>query len=174
MPTVSPPTILGACLMNANRSHSIGDGLMGGFSYAGSPSSSTGITTRQSWWFWLGLFAFWAASDWPIGPLGAGYLASVHMAQYLIYTIIAAPLFVLASPEWWVRQVLARRRLYRVVAWASRPLYAAIIANVILLATNFGFTYISMQQGFADYGYGYFAAALFSIFWAIRRKSPKS
>jgi cytochrome c oxidase assembly factor CtaG len=99
-------------------------------------TGTIGVTTRQRWWFWLGLFAFWAASDWPVGPLGAGYLASVHMAQYLIYTIIAAPLFVLASPEWWVRQVLARRRLYRVVAWASRPLYAAIIANAILLGTH--------------------------------------
>ncbi len=35
--------------------------------------------------------------------------------------------------------------------------------NVILLTTNFGFTYIAMQQGFSDYGYGYFAAALFSF-----------
>lgn len=35
--------------------------------------------------------------------------------------------------------------------------------NVILLVTNFGFTVVSMHAGFADYGYGYFAAALFSF-----------
>ncbi len=94
------------------------------------------VTTRQRWWFWLALMALWVASDWPVGALGAGYLASVHMSQYLIYTLVAAPLFVLAAPEWWVRQVLARRRLYRVVAWVSRPLYAVIIANGTLLATH--------------------------------------
>lgn len=35
--------------------------------------------------------------------------------------------------------------------------------NIILFVTNFGFTYISMQEGFANYGYGYFGAALFSF-----------
>jgi putative membrane protein len=95
-----------------------------------------GVTTRQRWWFWLGVSTFWVASDWPVGPLGAGYLASVHMAQYLIYTLVAAPLLLLSAPEWWVRQVLARWRLYRLAAWVSRPLYAAILANVVLLATH--------------------------------------
>ena len=35
--------------------------------------------------------------------------------------------------------------------------------NLILFGTNLGFTIISMNLGFADYGYGYFAAALFSF-----------
>lgn len=95
-----------------------------------------GVTTRQRVWFWLGLFAFWAASDWPVGTLGAGYLASVHMAQYMIYTLIAAPLLLLSAPDWWIRQTLARLRLYRAVGWLSRPLYSAILANVILIATH--------------------------------------
>lgn len=99
-------------------------------------TGSIGVTVRQRWWFWLGLLTFWAASDWPVGPLGAGYLASVHMAQYLVYTLVSAPLLVIAAPEWWVRTVLARGRLYRAVTWISKPLYAIVIANSILLATH--------------------------------------
>lgn len=94
------------------------------------------VSTRQRWWFWLGVLALWAASDWPIGPLGAGYLASVHMMQYMVYTLVAAPLLLLAAPEWWIRRILARSRLYRATAWWSRPLHGAILANVILLGTH--------------------------------------
>lgn len=99
-------------------------------------TGSAGVTGRQQLWFWLGLIAFWVASDWPVGTLGAGYLAWVHMLQYLVYTFVAAPLLLLSVPEWWARRVLARWRLYRVAAWFSRPLYAAIVANAILIATH--------------------------------------
>lgn len=94
------------------------------------------VTSRQRVWFWGGIFALWLASDWPVGALGAGYLASVHMAQYMLYTFVAAPLFLLAAPEWWIRQVLARLRAYRLVSWVSRPLHSLLIANGVLLATH--------------------------------------
>src|SRR5690606_39144766 len=53
----------------------------------------TGIrpTRTQSAAWWSGLAALWVASDWPIGALGSGYLASAHMVQYLLYTLVAAP-----------------------------------------------------------------------------------
>ena len=101
-----------------------------------SATGSIGVTTRQRLAFWFGLFGFWLASDWPIGTLGAGYLASLHMTQYMLYTFMAAPLLLLAAPEWWVRRLLARTRSYQLVGWIARPLHAAIIANTILLATH--------------------------------------
>ncbi len=94
------------------------------------------VTTRQRVWFWAGVFALWLASDWPVGALGAGYLASVHMAQYMLYTFVAAPLLLLAAPEWWIRQVLARLRTYRFVSWVSRPVHGIVITNAVLLATH--------------------------------------
>ena len=39
-----------------------------------------------------GLAFLWIALDWPIGALGAGYLASVHMFQYLLIALVAPPL----------------------------------------------------------------------------------
>ena len=99
-------------------------------------TGSIDLTTRQRVWFWLGLFFLWLASDWPVGALGAGYLASVHMTQYMLYTFAAAPLFILAAPEWWVRKALARTRSYRLVGWLARPVHAVIIANGVMIATH--------------------------------------
>jgi putative membrane protein len=94
------------------------------------------ISTRQRWWFWLGLVAFWSASDWPVGTLGAGYLASVHMMQYMIYTLIAAPLLLMSVPAWRFDEIVAKLRLHRLLSALSKPLPAGILANVILIATH--------------------------------------
>jgi putative membrane protein len=87
--------------------------------------------------FWLaGVAVFWVASDWPLGLLGASYLASANMVQYMLYTLVAGPLLLLGTPEWMARQGLSRMRLYRVVRRLSHPLVAALGFNVILVATH--------------------------------------
>ncbi len=40
--------------------------------------------------FVAGVVVFWLATDWPLGALSAGYLASAHMVQFLLYTLVAA------------------------------------------------------------------------------------
>jgi len=97
-------------------------------------------TGRERVWFWLALASFWLASDWPVGTLGAGYLSLVHMLQYMLYTLLVGPLVLLAVPEWRAEELLARWRAEKLVRWLCRPLPAAIIANVILIATHAPFT----------------------------------
>lgn len=94
------------------------------------------LTTRQRWWFWLALGTFWLASDWPVGALGAGYLAWVHMLQYLIYTLLTGALVLLSIPEWRFREFVDRYNLESTVRILSKPLLAGVIANVILIATH--------------------------------------
>ncbi|GIS78884.1 MAG: hypothetical protein CM1200mP14_04500 [Gammaproteobacteria bacterium] len=48
--------------------------------------------------FALAIFLLWASLDWPLGPLGASYLASVHMVQFLVVGIAAPALLLLALP----------------------------------------------------------------------------
>ena len=55
----------------------------------------TGRTRLQRTSFIAGLILLWAALDWPIGTLGAGYLASVHMVQFLLIVFYAPPLILL-------------------------------------------------------------------------------
>lgn len=84
----------------------------------------------------LGVAVYWLATDWPIGTLGAGYLASVHMFQFVLYGMIAVPLMMLGTPEWMARRVLERLRLYRVAKVLAKPLVAGVLFNTILLLTH--------------------------------------
>ena len=84
-----------------------------------------------------GMLVFWAASDWPLGTLGAGYLASAHMTQFLLYTLVAAPLILLGTPEWMARRVTRRLRIENLTVWFGRSLVATgLIYNAILLTTH--------------------------------------
>ncbi len=92
---------------------------------------------RKAAQFTGGMLVLWAATDWPLGTLGAGYLASAHMAQYIIYTLVAAPLILLGIPEWMARSLTRKLRLERLTVWLGHSLVAtALIYNAILLSTH--------------------------------------
>lgn len=92
---------------------------------------------RKTAQFFAGMLVFWLASDWPLGTLGAGYLASAHMTQFLLYTLVAAPLLLLGTPEWMARNVTRRLHIEGATKWLGRNLIAtALIYNVILLTTH--------------------------------------
>lgn len=95
---------------------------------------------RKFVWFGIGAALLWIATDWPLGALGASYLALAHMIQYQLYTLAAAPLILLGTPEWMARPLLERLRLTRTVAFLSRPLIAGVGFNIILVATHAPFT----------------------------------
>jgi putative membrane protein len=97
------------------------------------PAERDGAHMRR---FAGGIVALWIASDWPVGALAGGYLMSLHMTQYLLYTLAAAPLLMLGTPEWLADEVLDRFHLRRVWSVLSRPLVAVIVTNVILIATH--------------------------------------
>ena len=87
--------------------------------------------------FIAGMVVFWLASDWPLGALGAGYLASAHMTQFLLYTLVAAPLLLLGTPEWMARNFTRRLRIQRLTVWLGKSLVpSALIYNAILLSTH--------------------------------------
>jgi putative membrane protein len=91
---------------------------------------------RRVGFFLAGVAVYWIATDWPLGTLGAGYLASAHMFQYLLYSFAAAPLLLLGVPEWMARRILGRLRIYRAIRTISRPLAAGLIFNAALLITH--------------------------------------
>ena len=93
-----------------------------------------------------GVIVLWLASDWPLGLLGASYLASAHMAQFMLYTLVAAPLMLLGIPEWMGRRILSRLRAYRFVSFLSKPLVAAAVFNGLLLATHAPWTVDTLRS----------------------------
>ena len=85
----------------------------------------------------LGVLAFWAAADWPLGPLGAGYLVSVHTAQYLLFTMIVPPLMLYGLHPDMLRGLLRPGgMMLRATRFMTRPLTAFLIFNVVLVATH--------------------------------------
>jgi len=96
------------------------------------------VTDRRTVFAFLGAIAvFWVSSDWPVGTLGAGYLAWVHMGQYILYTLVVAPLVLRGTPEWMARRVLSWLRLERPTRWLAHNLLVSGIAfNVILVASH--------------------------------------
>ena len=54
-----------------------------------------GATRGQRLCFGAGLLVLWSALDWPLGALGGGYLASVHMVQFLLIGIALAMFFLI-------------------------------------------------------------------------------
>lgn len=91
---------------------------------------------RKQWAFIGGWLLLWLATDWPLGALGSGYLASAHMGQYVLYTMAAAPLLVVGTPEWLLRRVLSKMRAYRLVKSLAKPLTAGVVFNIVLVATH--------------------------------------
>lgn len=98
----------------------------------GAPAASR----RQRWQFAGGVAALWIASDWPVGALGGAYLSSIHMLQYMLYTLAAAPLLMLGTPEWLARAVLRRLRLESTWRVLTKPVVAALMANGLLVVTH--------------------------------------
>lgn len=96
-----------------------------------------GAAARERSLFGLGVLAVWAASDWPIGALGAGYLASVHAVQFILFTLVAPPLLLAGMPRAGLRAaVAASPRSRRIATIVSYPPLALAIFTAVLIATH--------------------------------------
>lgn len=100
------------------------------------PGDAGMLSRSQLVSFLAGVLVFWLAADWPIGALGAGYLASVHMLQYLLFALVAPPLLVHGTPAGMLRAPLRSRVVRAVARTLSRPLFAFAVFNTVLLATH--------------------------------------
>lgn len=91
---------------------------------------------RQVTLFCLGLAALWLHADWPIHDIGEHYLFSVHMAQHIGFTLIAAPLLLLGLPVWLVRWMARPRFLNFAFTRLARPLPAAVVFNTVVVLSH--------------------------------------
>lgn len=95
-----------------------------------------GPAPRERVYLGIAVAALWLAIDWPIGALGAGYLSWVHTVQYLLISLIGAPLLLLALPEALVRAAATAPRRRAVLRFAAHPVFALAVFNVILYVTH--------------------------------------
>lgn len=86
--------------------------------------------------FVAGLALLWIALDWPVGALGAGYLASVHMVQFLLIALAAPPLLLYGIPPDVLSRLRSRPRLWITLRRVTHPLVAILAFNAIVVATH--------------------------------------
>lgn len=91
---------------------------------------------RVSPWFVAGLLCIWAALDWPVGALGAGYLASVHTISYILLALVAPPCLILGIPAAVQDAAWNRPGWGGLLRLANRPWFALTAFNVALFLTH--------------------------------------
>jgi len=99
---------------------------------AGGPSDGRRRTTLFS----VGMACLWLGADWPVHDLAEGYLYSAHMAQHLLFTLVAPPLLIAGMPAWMWRDILRPRWLFLAFRFLTRPIVALILFNGLLLFTH--------------------------------------
>jgi len=76
-------------------------------------------------------------SEWPLGALGAGYLATVGIGRYIALTFVVAPLLLSAIPTWlldrWLPHGSAR---WTATRWLTRWPVALLVFNAVLFGTH--------------------------------------
>lgn len=91
---------------------------------------------RHSLRFGLGVLCLWLALDWPIGPLGSTYLASVHMGQFLLVGMIAPLLLLLGLPRAAYERIDPQSTLHGFLESATHPVIAFFIFNGMITITH--------------------------------------
>jgi putative membrane protein len=83
-----------------------------------------------------GLVILWLSLDWPIGALGAGYLASVHMLQFLLMALVAPPMLVMGPSPEAVALLEEPGPLRALVRRLVAPFPALVLFSVVVLLTH--------------------------------------
>lgn len=104
---------------------------------SGNSAYETASSSGRRFGGWIGVVLVWMALDWPGGPLGTGYLASVHAAQFLVLAMAAPPLLLRGADGDRVRAMLARNgAAARVIRAVTKPLFAMVAFATVMLATH--------------------------------------
>jgi len=114
--------------------------LVGGFllllRHARSLGVGPAIRPRRTWAGVAGLLLVWVALDWPVGALGGGYLASLHMTQFLLLAMVAPPLILLGIPAEAARNLLPEGAPGGTLRRIASPFITLAVFNVIIFATH--------------------------------------
>jgi cytochrome c oxidase assembly factor CtaG len=126
----------------------------------------------------LGVVALFVVSEWPIGQLGAGYLATVGIARYVVYTFVAAPLLLAALPTWLVDRWLPwGSRRERAISFLTRWPVALLVFNAVLFGTHVPIVLDTLKVSQLG-SFGTDALHLFAglVWWwpAIRREKARN
>jgi putative membrane protein len=74
------------------------------------------------------------SATWPLDTIGDGYLFSLHMVQFLLMSLVAAPLLLAGTPGWLLRYLTEPVR--PVLDRLAQPLVALLVFNAVLVVSH--------------------------------------
>ena len=83
-----------------------------------------------------GLILLWISLDWPVGALGGGYLASMHMVQYILLALVVPPLLVAGMPPATRAAIVRRPRLAALIHALTHPFAVVVLFILTFLVTH--------------------------------------
>jgi putative membrane protein len=130
---------------------------------------------RRTRLFVLGMAILWVGADWPIHDLAERYLYSVHMAQHILFTLVAAPILIAGMPPWLLRRLLAPRPVMAVFRVITRPLVALILFNGVLLFTHWpAVVTVSVHSEWLHFGlHVLLTGSALAMWWPIMSPLPE-
>ena len=116
--------------------------------------------------FVLALIVSYLIEGSPLHDIAERYLFSVHMAQHLLLTYFAAPLFILAMPEWLLEPILLNSWTKPITSFLSKPIVAALVYTLFLSIWHFPAIYDAGLRNSSLHHSQHFIFLLVSfIFW---------
>jgi putative membrane protein len=94
------------------------------------------VEPRKRVWFWVGLALLWGSLDWPLGALGAGYLASIHMVQFVLIALIVPPLLLSGVPPETYERLQGGPAGRAAVRVLTHPLMALLLFALVVVVTH--------------------------------------
>jgi putative membrane protein len=80
--------------------------------------------------------SLWLTLDWPVGPLGAGYLVWVHAVQFLLLAMILPPLLLVGIGPGGAERVARSPVAGPLVRAATEPLVAMIAFTAVMIVSH--------------------------------------
>ena len=133
------------------------------------------IDGRQVALFFSGLLVVYVAEGTPLHELSEQYLFSAHMVQHLLITMVAPPLFMLGTPSWLLRPVLARRGVLPVARLLTSPIVAIAAFNGVLALWHVPVLYESTLQDHNIHIFNHFTyiVAAVIMWWPVLGPTPE-
>jgi putative membrane protein len=82
------------------------------------------------------VFLIWVSLDWPLGPLGAGYIASAHALQFIFVALAAPPLILRGMAPHARRWLPEGSGAERIVGMVTQPVIAAVFFTIVTIFTH--------------------------------------
>lgn len=94
------------------------------------------VRPRQVVFWYLGVLALEAVSDYPFHDIAEASSFSFHMVEHLVIALVVAPLLLLGTPSWLARLLVEGTPWEGLVRAITRPVPAFVIFNVVFVGLH--------------------------------------